>query len=297
LTPLDGSTLARLRQMHWRAPPSHSRRTWLVMIVVVLLHVLFVVALWHIMRPQSGRAVAEPVEPVLRVRFISRAPTASVKPPPTPPAPPAMRRPPVVTTHEPVAKDAMRLQPLPVAPVAATPPKLFDKQGQALLPAAATSSVVPGYVQHKPHDDSGIMQHTDPVKYKATRFDQYFPPSDETAGGAAVRHVVDTVVKSTDVDLPGGVHLKCTTILGIPIPNCINPPAPPSAKDGDERLSMAPAQPLDGAAHAPKPPSEKACIAMYRAGKPLAWGCPVDTPNRSVDAELRQRAQGASRPP
>ena len=163
--------------------------------------------------------------------------------------------------------------------------------------AVATRSAVPGYVQRKPQDDSGIMQHTDPVPYQATRFEEYFPPPDETAGGAAVRHVIDKVVKSTDVDLPHGVHLKCTTIFGIPIPNCINPPAPPSAKDGDERLSMAPAQPLGGAAHAPKPPSEKACIAIYRRGKPLPWGCPIDTPNRAVDAELRARAQGAASQP
>ena len=58
---------------------------------------------------------------------------------------------------------------------------------------------------------------------------------------------------------------------------------------------MAPAKPLDGNAHAPKKPDEAACIAMYRAGKPLAWGCPVDTPNRAVDAELRERAAGANR--
>lgn len=267
------------------------------MIVVALLHALFVVALWHIMRPPPSRVVAQSAEQVLQVRFISRAPTASVEPPPAPPAPPATRRPPAVTTHEPVAKDAMRLQSLPVAAAKTSDAKLFDKQGRPLLPAAAATSAVPGYVQHKPQDDSGIMQHNDPVPYTATRFEQYFPPPNETLGGAAVRHVIDKVVKSTAVNLPHGVHLKCTTILGIPIPNCINPPAPPSTKDGDERLSMAPALPLDGAAHAPKPPGEKACIAMYRAGKPLAWGCPVDTPNRAVDAELQQRAQGASPPP
>jgi hypothetical protein len=28
---------------------------------------------------------------------------------------------------------------------------------------------------------------------------------------------------------------------------------------------------------------------MYRDGKPLAQGCPVDTPNRAVDEELRER--------
>jgi hypothetical protein len=56
---------------------------------------------------------------------------------------------------------------------------------------------------------------------------------------------------------------------------------------------MAPAQSLAPDPQAPKPPSVEACIAMYRAGKPLAHGCPVDTPIRAVDAELRERAAGA----
>jgi len=41
----------------------------------------------------------------------------------------------------------------------------------------------------------------------------------------------------------------------------------------------------------------EACIAMYRAGKPLAYGCPVDTPDRAVDAELREHAaKGTGQP-
>ena len=114
-------------------------------------------------------------------------------------------------------------------------------------------------------------------------------------GGAALRHVVDAVVKDTDVDLPGGIHLKCKTVVGVPIPNCINPPSPPSAKVGDERLSMAPSKPLAPDPHAAKPPSVEACIAIYRADKPLPWGCPTDTPNRAVDAEWHDRAAGAAR--
>jgi hypothetical protein len=92
------------------------------------------------------------------------------------------------------------------------------------------------------------------------------------------------------------VRIHCAISIAMLAGGCGgDPPAPPSAKDGDARLSMAPAKPLDGAAYAPKPPTEDACIAMYRAGKPLAWGCPVDTPNRAVDAELRERAAGAAR--
>ena len=98
------------------------------------------------------------------------------------------------------------------------------------------------------------------------------------------------------IRLPGGVRIHCGVSLAMLAGGCGgDPPPPPSAKDGDERLSMAPAKPLGGDAHAPPKPSEEACIAMYRAGKPLAWGCPVDTPNRAVDAELRERAAGAAR--
>ena len=260
--------------------------------VAVLLHALFVAAIWYGMRPRPIILVAPQAAEVLQIRFIARAPAAVATLPPAqalppPPKPLARPRPP-----EPVAKDAMTIQLPTPKPTAAA--RLYDEQGQPLLPAAAASAPAPGYVQNLPQGDARVMQHSDPIKYKATRFEQYFPPPDETAGGAAVRHVVDAVLGSKNVDLPKGVHLKCMTVLGIPTPNCINPPAPPSVKDGDERLSMAPATSLDGEAHAPKPPSVEACIAMYRAGKPLAWGCPVDTPNRAVDTELRERASGAA---
>jgi hypothetical protein len=271
------------RERQWR---------WLALVVAVVLHGLFMLAIWYGMRPPPIAAPTEMhADEVLQVRFITRVPASHAAPPDmqAPPPPPKARA--LPKRSEPVAKNAMTLQVPTPKPAAAA--RLYDEHGQPLLPAASASAPAPGYVQRLPQGDTRVMQHADPIKYKATRFEQYFPPPDETAGGAAVRHAVDAVVKSKDVDLPGGVHLKCMTVLGIPTPNCINPPAPPSAKDGDERLSMAPAKPLDGEAHAPKKPDEAACIAMYRAGKPLAWGCPVDTPNRAVDAELRERAAGA----
>ncbi|TPG11351.1 hypothetical protein EAH75_10540 [Rhodanobacter glycinis] len=283
-----------LPQRSGREPGHDHRQHWLALVVAVLLHAVFVVAIWYGMRPPPTTALAQAQpDEVLQVRFIASTPNTLAEPPPLQ-APPPPSKPRVLPRRpEPVAKNAMTLQLPTPRPAAAA--HLYDEHGQPLLPAAATSAPEPGYVQHLPQGDARVMQHTDPIKYKATRFEQYFPPPGETAGGAAVRHVVDAVVKSQDVDLPGGVHLKCMTVLGIPTPNCINPPAPPSAKDGDERLSMAPASPLDGAAHAPKKPAEEACVAMYRAGKPLVWGCPVDTPNRAVDAELRDRAAGAAR--
>ncbi len=121
-----------------------------------------------------------------------------------------------------------------------------------------------------------------------TRFEDAFPSTHETLLGQGVRralsktHTNDT----TTVNLPGGVHLKCKTLLGLPTPFCQDPPAPPSKKDGDERLSMAPAVPLARELRPRNPPTVARCIALYRGGKPLPHGCPVDTPNRAVDAEL-----------
>lgn len=297
LRPLDDSSLAQLRQLRWHAPPRHPRRVALSISVVVLLHLLFVLVLWHIMRQPPGALLTQSVEQSLQVRFVSRTASASVKPSPAPPAlakpPPAHRSAPVVKTREPVSRESMQLQTPATSPSSVGTAKLFDAHGQPLLPDGAASSITPDYVQYLPQGDGRVMQHSDPIKYKPTRFEEYFPPPDETAGGAAVRHAVDAVVGSKNVDLPRGVHLKCMTLLGIPIPNCINPPAPPSAKDGDERLNMAPAQPLDGAAQHPAATADNVCIAIYREGKPLPWGCPVDTPARAVDAELRARAPGA----
>ena len=91
-------------------------------------------------------------------------------------------------------------------------------------------------------------------------------------------------------------------------PPAVPPPPPPPPPTYESRMrpvtpaivvAPAPTPPAASTApkpvHAPEKPAEEACIAMYRAGKPLAWGCPVDTPNRAVDAELRDRAAGAAR--
>ena len=293
---MDASTRAILQQWRQRGAPPERRLPGLALAVALLLHALFMLAIWHEMRPPvTAAASPQRQDDVLQVRFIASAPQAAKPPPPLPALPPPAAPPRVILRRPvPPAKDAMTLQ-LP-APAPAAVPQLYDRDGLPRLPAAAASTALPGYVQRLPAGDTRIMQHTSPVPYKATRFEQYFPPPGETLGGAVLRHVVEAVVKSTDVDLPRGVHLKCTTLLGVPIPNCINPPAPPSKKDGDERLSMAPAKPLAVDPHAPPPPSVAACIAMYRANQPLAWGCPVDTPDRSVDAQLRRHPAATGQP-
>ncbi|OOG63939.1 hypothetical protein B0E46_08365 [Rhodanobacter sp. B04] len=289
--PLDGLTRARLRQLRWREPSPERRWQRLALAVALLLHVLFMLVVWGEMRPSPVSASRVQPEQVLEVRFITRAPAAAVQPPPPLPPPPAPRAPP--KPREPVAKDAMTMQ-LPATKPADTP-RLYDKNGEPLLPAPATSAPVPGYVQNLPQGDTRIMQHSSPVTYQATRLERDWRGHGNAVDDALQKLVDKTTVKKT-IELPGGVRIHCAVFLlsggcgG-------DPPPPPSAKDGDERLSMAPAQSLAVDPHAPKPPSVEACIAMYRAGKPLASGCPVDTPNRAVDAELRDRAAGtAGRP-
>ena len=278
-----------LRQRRWREPHHHHLPHWLILALVVLLHGLFVLVTWYEMRPPAAiNLVHLRLDDVMRVRFIAREPsTAAVKPPP--PAKPRVlpRRP------EPVAKDAMTMQ-SPMPKIVDTAP-LYDEHGQPQLPAAAASAPAPsaGYVQNTPFGDTQIMQHTSQVNYQATRFDQHWGKSN--AVDSALQKVVDKSTIKQTIRLPKGIRLHCAISIIPPGGGCGgDPPAPPSAKDGDERLSMAPATSLAPDPHVQPPPSEAACIAMYRAGKPLAWGCPVDTPNRAIDAELRDRAAGAT---
>jgi hypothetical protein len=273
-----------------RAADRDRRWHWLALIVAALLHVAFMLAIRYAMHPPpTAVPPSTPQGEVLRVRFITRAPTTRAEPPPMPAPPPSRglpRRP------EPPAQNAMTLQVPKPAPARTL--RLYDEHGQPLLPATASSAPAPGYVQHLPQGDSRIMQHSSPITYQPTRFE-----GDWGKGNAvdqALQKLVDKTTLKKTIRLPRGVRIHCAISLAMLAGGCGgDPPPPPSAKDGDERLSMAPAKPLDGAAHAPKKPDEAACIAMYRAGKPLAWGCPVDTPNRAVDAELRERAAGASR--
>jgi hypothetical protein len=303
LAPLDASSRELLRRMRWREPVRDRRRLWWALATVLLLHLIFAAFTWHEMQVGASREVQRVVvDDALQVRLIPAThpqalPELPVPPPlqslPHPTTPPVVHPAPV---REPSAKNAMTVSmPTPQpAPVPESAPKptlpLFDKSGQPILaPAAASTAPAPEYVQRKPEGDTQVMEHNNPIKVQNTRFDKYFPPANESLGGAAVRNVVEKVTKPHDVRLPGGIHLKCTFLTG-----CQDPPPKPSAKGGDERLSMAPASPLADVPDAPKPPSESECIAIYRAGKALPQGCPIDTPTRSVDAELRERAPHAT---
>ena len=286
---LDDDTRALLRAWRGRPPPREPWRFRLAFAAVLALHALFAAAVWWEMRPQAPQAsVPVQLDTPLQVRLIERPRAA-----PAAPSPPPALSPSHVTAapavHEPPARTAMtaRLGAPPASAPARPTPQLFDRTGQPLLPAIAASAPgTPGYVQRLPQGDSQVMRHDSPISYQATRFEQAFPSPHETLFGQTLRRVLSGTHtgEQQSVNLGHGVHLKCKTLLGIPTPMCQMPPAPPSRKDGDERLDMAPAAPL-AKELTPPPRSERECIAIYRAGKPLPQGCPVDTPDRAVDAE------------
>ncbi|HUA80983.1 MAG TPA: hypothetical protein VL997_11470, partial [Dyella sp.] len=231
----------------------------------------------------------------IQIRFITHGSSRPLAAPP-PLAPPPLPHP----AREPISKNALAVH-LPSsastpqsAPAASAPrPVLFDRTGRIVLPASATSaSSAPSaeYVQHAPQGDTQIMEHRAGSAYQSApnQFQKYFPPPHESFVGGLMRKLNGSESNTKDVDLPHGVHLKCQKVLGIPIPNCGMPPPPPPPTDGDERLNMAPA-PLVKGTPMPKP-DVATCIADYQAGKPLPYGCPVDTPARAVDARKRSSA-------
>ena len=304
LLPLDESTSAMLRALPRRRSTRDRGWLWLSIIAAVLLHGFFAWFVWRQMRPDISplAAAAPPNADAIEIRFIPRNPPVAepLPPPPAPPSPPppkvAAAHPRAVIKPEPPSKDAMTVQLPAPKPDTAPPPTLFDKNGQPLLPSSAASTPpqpVPDYVERMPTDADKVMQHSTPIKYAPTRFDKYWHKT-STVDSTLQKAVDATTVKKT-FNLPGGVHVHCAVSLAMLAGGCGgDPPPPPSKKDGDERLSMAPSQQFGKDPHPPAPPTLEACIAMYRANKPLEHGCPVDTPNRAVDAEKAEAAAKAA---
>lgn len=289
-----------LRQLRWRTPPRDRRRLWLALAVALLLHGWFGWVIWQQMRPRpvASFAVSQRAD-VMEIRFIPHATPSAVPPAPAIPPPqplkvaPPRPRPPVRV--EPVAKDAMTVRMPETKPVDTSAPALFDKSGQVILPGAATSAPEAAYVQRMPTDSDKVMQHTTPVKYTPTRFEKYWHRTDVVDD--TLQKAVDATTATHTFNLPRGVHIHCSVSLAGAGGGCGgDPPPPPSKKDGDERLSMASGKPIATDPHPPVPPSIDACIAMYRAAKPLEHGCPIDTPNRSADKDMADRAKAAANP-
>lgn len=271
----------------------------LVLVLVLVLHALFTLALWYEMQPKLPRlaVVHMDIGQALTVRLLDHSSTSRAAQPPPPPAPPRLMPPPQAATsrvrpvtHEKSPRDAMVMQdhaatPAPAAS-AATPPatSLFAKDGSVRLPPTettyATTSTKPKPA--KPADDRQIMQHdSNRMHYKATRFEKYFPPPNETAGGAVGRHVGDAIKEIAKSLCDPKKASTASDLL------CGAPPLPPSPKDGDERLNLPP-PPLADDPNPTKPPPLSSCIAEYKADKPLSYGCPLNTPDLAFKAEMRE---------
>jgi hypothetical protein len=152
------------------------------------------------------------------------------------------------------------------------------------LPPALTGTSVAASAEAKPTrpaDDRQIMQHDSnypPVK--PTRFDKYFPPPNETAGGAAGRHIDNAIKAITKSICDPTKHSTASNLL------CGAPPIPPSPKNADERLNLPPASLVGDPTPVTLPLST--CIAEYNDGKSLSHGCPINTPDLAFQAEMRE---------
>ena len=308
LAPIDAATLAALHAIGRRPPPRERVRRVLAMVVAIILHIFLVLVVRYEMtpRPLVGYAVPDDRNDVLEVRFIE--PARSAPPVETPPPPPVTEPPPKVRSPEATRPEPRRPKEAPKdqtsAPAAAdTPappaqqPALFGADGAIVLPkpGAGSSTTQADFVARKPTDDSGIMSHKTTVTYTQTRFEKDWAPRDENALNKGLRRAMETTTLKKTIDLGHGTRVKCATVFFVlPVGCGGEDPSKAAKKDGDVRLNMAPANPLvKDLPDQPPPPSEAACIAAFRADKPLPQGCPSDIPLKAMDQENAERARRA----
>jgi hypothetical protein len=298
---LDSETRETLGRRRWRQPPLTRPALTLALTLVSVLHVLFALSLWYEMQPKPRHPPVMTIDndQALIVRLVDHSSKPRAAQPPAPPASPqklvssqqvsTARVSPV--THEKSRPEAMVVQdheapPAPATSVA-TPPavSLFAKDGSVRLPstAGATSATASANAEPpKSVDDRQIMQHdSNRMHYKATRFEKYFPPPNETAGGALGRHIGDAIKEMAKSACD---PTKKSTAFN---PLCSAPPPPASPMDSDERLNLPPPSLADNPNPTEAPPLSS-CIAEYKADKPLPSGCPVDTPDLAFKAEMRE---------
>jgi hypothetical protein len=298
---LDSETRETLGRKRWRQPPLTRPTLVLALTLVCVLHALFALALWFEMQPKPQHPAVVNIENdrALIVRLIDHPRTPHAAQPSEPPSQPETLVPPrpVLTvrvapvTHEKPRRDAMVVQDHGPAPAPATSvsmpsaTSLFSKDGSVHLPpstdpTSATASANPE--PSKPADDRQIMQHdSNRMQYKATRFEKYFPPPNETAGGAVGRHIGDVIKEVTKSVCDPTKSSTASNLL------CGAPPPPASSKDRDARLNLPPASLADNP-NPPKTPPLSSCIDEYKAGEPLSSGCPINTPDLAFKAEMRE---------
>jgi hypothetical protein len=260
----------------------------LVLAAVLVLHALFTLMLWSAMRPPPSEDRERP----LSVRFISAAtPPKQLPSPAAPvmvslaPAAPVKPKPTEKSHKDVVVAPATRPAPTPAPP--GNPPdasQIFSADGSIRLPPEHIqySADTPSEVKaSKPKGDRQIMQHTDFTHYQPTRFNKYFPPPNETLGGAAGRHIDDAIKEIAKTMCDPEKRSTATNLL------CGAPPIPPDPKNTDERLNLPPPT-LAGGGTPVKPVPLSTCIDEYGQGKGLSQGCPINTPEIIFQAQMRE---------
>lgn len=281
LAPLGSETYGPLSYRRWWRWTLPRKAQVLALALVLALHILFALMLWSATRlPPADN------DQMLIVRLLTDTPTLRTAPPPPPklaPVPQAAAPRVRPGPHEKVRPDAAVKRDHVAAPVptpaipAAT--GLFAADGSIKLPPMQTNYAPPPKREAKPADDRQIMQHPDYMHYKPTRFNKYFPPPNETAGGAVGRHignVIQAIAKSICDPAKRGTAFN---------PLCDTTP-PPSPMNADERLNLPPPS-LAGDTHPARQLPLSTCIAEYADGKPLSYGCPINTPDLAFQAEVR----------
>ena len=268
--PFDRYGHALLREIRGREPPPERWRFRLALFLTILFHIVLVVLVRLEMRP---RYIAPPEgtrENAITVNLYE-TPAAPVE---TPAPPPPIELPPLRTRE--VSRRQVRVEKRNPAAMTATigeaqpTPRLYGKQGQALLPPPS-SAATPAYAPPQASEPS-VMKHSTPLPYQATRFDKDWAPDKESLGAKAFRKAVDSTTAEHTFRLPGGGKVKCMVsplMLALGCGPGTAPPPPPK-NDNDPRLSLPPAQSLTGKKiDAPAAPSTAAQPAKAATRTPV----------------------------
>lgn len=258
-----------------------------MLVVVLALHALFALMLWNAMQPPSGER-----EQPLRVRLIDVATPSKQSPPPAIPVMVTLA-PATPAKFKSTEKQHKEVIDAPVTKPTPTPTPSGNKlEASQLFSASGSVRLPPEHIQYsantpsevkasKPKDDRQIMEHTDFTHYQPTRFNKYFPPPNETLGGAVGRHIDDVIKEIAKTMCDPENRNTATNLL------CGAPPIPPDPKDTDERLNLPP-PPLAGGGTPAKSVPLSTCIDEYGQGKGLSQGCPVNTPEIIFQAQMRE---------
>ncbi len=144
-----------------------------------------------------------------------------------------------------------------------------------------------GYVQLPPRGNSDVMRRSsDRLGYKPTMFDQYWAPKNESLLDTFLRRFVEKLSVKHTFHLAPGVRVHCVMgPLAIFIGCGGDPPRQASSKSGDQRLDMAPANPLVPGLGTSAPAASRTapdvhvdndinCAMARVAGGPPPPGCP-----------------------